>query len=254
MRMDNNTILITGGATGIGYALAEAFLEKGNTVIICGRRENRLKEAQRKHPELHIKVCDVAVEHDRRALVSWVSENFRKLNILVNNAGIQRDIDFTKGTEDLLNGPSEIRINIEGPVYLSAHFIPLLREQQEATIINVSSVLAFAPMARVPVYCATKAFLHNFSLSLRVQLKKSGINVFEVLPPRVKTELNAEGRKKMGYADSGIETRDFVNAVMQGLEKDEYEIEYTSTGSVKRASRDELDAMFTSINNRTFKW
>ena len=109
MNISGNTILITGGATGIGFALAEEFLAAGNTVLICGRREQRLKEAQQKHPQLLYKVCDVSNQNDREDLLQWAKNN--NVNILVNNAGIQRDIDFTKGMEDLQRGESEIKIN-----------------------------------------------------------------------------------------------------------------------------------------------
>lgn len=253
MRMSGNTVLITGGSSGIGFALAEAFLEQGNDVIICGRREEMLLEARKKHPNLFVKVCDVGDENDRKSLVSWVSANFSKLNILINNAGIQRDIDFTKGEQDLRD-LDEIRINFEAPVFLSAYFIPLLKEQKNAAIINVSSVLAFAPMSRVPVYCATKAAIHNFCLSLRHQLSGTGIKVFELMPPRVRTELNSEGRRKSGYADSGIKAEEFAEAVMKGLQNDEFEIEFEPMGVVRKESRAELDKRFESINNRTFQW
>ena len=111
MEISGNTVLITGGATGIGYAMAESFLQAGNEVVICGRREGRLLEAQQKHPELHIRVCDVAEEVDRKAMVDWITTNFSNLNILVNNAGVQRDIDFTKGIDEFLAGENEIKIN-----------------------------------------------------------------------------------------------------------------------------------------------
>lgn len=254
MNLAGNTVLITGGSSGIGLGLAEAFLERGNVVVICGRRPDRLAEAKEKLPPVHTRVCDVSDEASRRELTDWVADTFEGLNILINNAGIQKDIDFRKGTEDLTRGPDEVRINVDGPVYLSAHLIPLLARHKEAAIINVSSVLAFAPMARVPVYCATKAFLHNFTQSLRFQLKSTGIRVFEIMPPRVKTELNSEGRRKMGYADSGIEVADFVGTVMTSLERGEEEIEYGRMNSVKNASRADLDAMFSSINDRTFSW
>ncbi len=104
MKISGNTVLITGGATGIGYAIAESFLEAGNEVIICGRRKERLLQAQKKHPDFHIKVCDVAGGADRKTLVKWATANFRNLNVLVNNAGVQRDIDFTKGIDEFLAG------------------------------------------------------------------------------------------------------------------------------------------------------
>ena len=180
MEISGNTVLITGGATGIGYAMAESFLEAGNEVIICGRREERLLEAQKKHPDFHIKVCNVAEEADRRTLVEWITANFRNLNILINNAGVQRDIDFTKGIAEFLAGENEIKINLETPIVLSGLFIPYLTGKKEAAIINISSGLGFVPAARMPVYSATKAGLHAFSMALRHQLKNQEIKIYAI--------------------------------------------------------------------------
>jgi len=131
-------------------------------------------------------------------LLKWIAANFSALNILINNAGVQRDIDFTKGIAEYLAGENEIKINLEAPIILSGLFIPSLTGKKEAAIINVSSGLGFVPAARMPVYSATKAGLHAFSMALRHQLLKSGIKVFEVVPPAVDTELNPEGRAKRG--------------------------------------------------------
>jgi uncharacterized oxidoreductase len=250
MNISGNTILITGGATGIGYAIAESFLEAGNEVIICGRREERLLEAQKKHPELHIKVCNVAEEGDRRTLVEWVSVHFSNLNILINNAGVQRDIEFTKGISEFLSGENEIRINLESPIILSGLFIPHLTGKKEATIINVSSGLGFIPAARMPVYSASKAGMHAFSMALRQQLLKSGIKVFEVVPPAVETELNPEGRAKRGNYKVDLMPDEFVAAVMKGLKNDIFEIGYGMTAGLIKASREELDKSFQQMNNR----
>jgi uncharacterized oxidoreductase len=126
MNLKGNTVLITGGASGIGYALAEDFLKAGSEVIICGRREEKLLEAQKKHPEFKIKKCDAASDAERAELVQWAVSNFKNLNILVNNAGIQRDIDFKKGIAEYKAGPNEIAINLEAPIVLSGMFIPYL--------------------------------------------------------------------------------------------------------------------------------
>jgi Short-chain dehydrogenase involved in D-alanine esterification of lipoteichoic acid and wall teichoic acid (D-alanine transfer protein) len=250
MEISGNTILITGGATGIGYAMAEAFLEADNEVIICGRREQRLREAQKKHPEFHIKVCDVANDADRRPLVEWVTANFSNLNILVNNAGVQRDIDFTKGIAEFLAGESEIKINLEAPIVLSGLFIPYLTGKKEAAIINVSSGLGFVPAARMPVYSATKAGLHAFSMALRHQLKNQGIKVFEVVPPAVDTELNPEGRAKRSNFKANLTPEEFVAAVMKGFQNDVFEIGYGMSEGFIKASRAELDQMFQRMNSR----
>ena len=250
MKISGNTMLITGGATGIGYAIAESFLEAGNVVIICGRRKERLLEAQKKHPDLHIKVCNVADDADRKALVNWVTANFKNFNILVNNAGVQRDIDFTKGIDEFLAGDSEIKINLEAPIVLSGLFIPYFAGKKEAAIINVSSGLGFVPMARMPVYSATKAGLHAFSLALRHQLKKQGIKVFEVVPPAVDTELNQEGRAQRGNFKAGLTPDKFVAAVMKGFQNDIFEIGYGMSEGFINASRRELDKSFQQMNSR----
>jgi uncharacterized oxidoreductase len=250
MKISGNTVLITGGATGIGYAMAEAFLEAGNEVIICGRRKERLLEAQKKHPDLHIKVCDVADGADRKALVKWATANFKKLNILVNNAGVQRDIDLTKGIDEFMAGESEIKINLEAPIVLSGLFIPYLTGKKEAAIINVSSGLGFVPAARMPVYSATKAGLHAFSLALRHQLKNKGIKVFEVVPPAVDTELNQEGRAKRGNFKAGLTSEEFVAVVMKGFQNDVFEIGYGMSEGFIKASRAELDKSFQQMNSR----
>ena len=250
MEISGNTVLITGGATGIGYALAESFLAAGNEVIICGRREERLLKAQKNHPELHIKVCNVAEEGDRRTLVEWITANFPNLNILVNNAGVQRDIDFTKGIAEFLAGENEIKINLEAPIVLSGLFIPYLTGKKEAAIINISSGLGFVPAAKMPVYSATKAGLHAFSMALRQQLLKPGIKVFEVVPPAVDTELNPEGRAQRSNFKVDLKPKEFVASVMKGFKNDIFEIGYGMTEGFIKASRAELDKSFQQMNSR----
>jgi len=250
MNISGNTVVITGGATGIGLALAEAFLEGGSEVIICGRREQRLLEAKAKYPQLHIKVCDVAKEADRKMLVDWTIANHTKVNILINNAGIQRDISFINGIDEYLSGASEIAINLEAPIQLSGMFIPHLIGKQGAAIINVSSGLGFIPTAKMPVYSATKAGLHAFSMALRHQLLKSGIQVFEFVPPAVETELNQEGRAKRGGFKVDLMPEEFVAGMMEGFKNDMFEIGYGMTAGLIKASREDLDRSFEQMNSR----
>ncbi len=250
MRLSDNTVLITGGAMGIGFAMAEAFLRAGSVVIICGRREQRLEEARKKHPELHTKVCDVAKIEDSRALAEWVRAQFKNLNVLVNNAGVQRDIDFTQGIDDYLNGENEIRINLEAPIILSGLFIPQLIGKHEPAILNVSSGLGFVPSARMPVYSATKAGVHAFSMALRHRLSKLGIKVFEIVPPAVDTELNAEGRARRGNFKANLAPEEFMTAVMKGLEENVLEIGYGTSAGMLKASRADLDRSFQQMNSR----
>jgi uncharacterized oxidoreductase len=250
MKLSGNIILITGGGTGIGFALAESFLAAGSEVIICGRRKDRLAEAKEKLPALKIIRADVTDDKDRKSLVEWVSSNFGNFNVLVNNAGIQRDIDLKKGIKELLSGESEIKINLEAPIVLTAMFMPLLMKARDPVIINVSSGLGFVPAAGMPVYCATKSAIHSFSMSLRYQLHEIGIKVFELIPPGVDSELNAQGRAKRKYSSTGIQPAEFAAAVIKGLYNDEEEIGYSYTENFKNASRQELDERFLAMNSR----
>ncbi len=195
MKTTGNTVLITGGATGIGFALAEAFLDAGNDVSICGRRQQKLDQAQDLLPGLTTVQADVGTEEGRLALFDWILANKSDLNVLVNNAGIQRTIDLTQGA-DALAGESEIRIDLEGPIELSALLIPHLQDKPNAAIVNVTSGIAVRPSVEMPIYSTVKAGLHVFSQLLRKQLEPVGIKVFEALPPMIlDTELNPEGRK-----------------------------------------------------------
>lgn len=249
MNLSGNTVLITGGATGIGFAMAAAFSAAGSEVIICGRREDKLTEAQRLIPALHIRQCDVGAEADRNALAEWAHGQFPHLNILINNAGIQRDIDFKKGIGDYLNGENEIGINLEAPIALSGLFIPFLTGNDNASIINVSSGLGFIPSSRMPVYSATKAGLHAFSMALRHQIAQTGITVVEVIPPAIDTELNPAGRTQRGNYRAGVTAEEFVDAVMAGLQKGLVEIGYGMTANLPTASHADLDQRFQRMNS-----
>lgn len=151
-------------------------------VLICGRREAKLKEAKGKQGNL-------TKREDCESFCDWVRENHGDLNMVVNNAGIQRAINLKKGTAELLSGEDEVQINFAAPIHISAYFTPLLLKKKESAIINVSSGLAFVPIAAMPIYCATKAGIHMFSVSLRHQLKGTPVKVFEIIPPAVDTGL-----------------------------------------------------------------
>ena len=168
MNLTKNKILITGGASGIGLGLTEKFIKENNTVIICGRREAVLKEISDKFPSVITKVCDLSIETEREKLFQWVSDNHNDLNVLVNNAGIQQwmnvsDEDFYKRAKN------ELMTNVEAPLHLTSLFINL---KSLNTIMNVTSGLSFVPLTKVPVYSATKAFFHSFTLSLNHLLIK----------------------------------------------------------------------------------
>ena len=248
MKTTGNTILITGGATGIGLALAEAFLKEGNELIICGRRKEKLEEVKKKFPRIHIHVSDVGSEKEREELFRWSTSEFPSLNIFINNAGIQREIDFRKGTQDFGEAESEIGINFEGLVHLSALFIPHLMTMKEAAVVNVSSGLAFVPLAIVPVYCATKAATHSFSMSLRHQLKKTSVKIFELIPPTVDTQLDRGARAKRGQENRGIPAGEVAVAALKGMQSDEFEITVGMAQNLKMGSRTDPEKVFQSMN------
>ncbi len=246
MNLTSSTILITGGASGIGLALAQRLLKEGNTVIICGRREERLKQVKDKYPNIHFYRCDVSQESERVQLFQWVTGKFPNLNILINNAGIQRQIELVQN-ENWNQTQQEIAINFEAPVHLSTLFIPHLLKQQHPAMINVTSKLAFVPLTVVPVYCATKSALHSFTLSLRHQLAKTSIKVIEIMPPAVDTDLGGVGKHTFGVA-----VDEFANAVMERLIRGDVEIPYASSETLNQASHEVFDKIFKQMNQSLF--
>ncbi len=249
MKVSNNSVLITGGGTGIGFCLAEEFARAGNEVIICGRREEKLRQAKSKLPQLITKKCDVSNPRDREELFNWTAKNFKDINILVNNAGIQRMIDLKKGIPELARYENEVDINFTSTIQLSAYFIPTFMRREEAAIINVSSGLAFVPIAIMPIYCATKAAIHSFSISLRHQLKDTSVRVFEVIPPTVDTELDKGTRTQRNMTYRGIPPAEVAVATMKALLQNEYECAVGPAQNIKAASVSSFDEQFNRMNH-----
>ena len=245
MNLSYNTILLTGGASGIGLALAVRFQQAGSEVIIVGRRADKLAEARQQYPGLHTRVCNVANAAEREALVRWATTEFPRLNVLVNNAGIQNRIQLADDAADWETRRQEFVINVEAPIHLAALLVPHLRQQSQAVIINVTSGLAFAPAAFVPIYSATKAALHSFTLSLRHQLRPTGIAVLEIVPPAVNTDLGGPGLHTFG-----VPVDAFADSVLARLAAGEEEVGYGSSEKARQASRAELDEQFRLMNNR----
>jgi len=218
MELSNRTVLVTGGSGGIGLGLAEAFYRRKSQVIICGRDPRKLAAAEKNLPGITAIRCDVGEASQRAELAREVLQRFPGLDILVNNAGVQRTIDLKKGYEELKTGEDEIAINFTGVVELTSLFIGHLLQKPAAAVINVSSALGLMPMARMPVYCATKAALHTYSLALRVQLKGTPVRVVEILPPGVETDLNRAGRASNPNRHYGISVAEYIPGVLAGLE------------------------------------
>ena len=225
MKISGNTILITGGASGIGLELAQQLLAKGNKIIITGRDQAKLKKAKENFPKIITIRTDVSKTQDIQAMYAQVVKEFPELNILINNAGIMKNINLQNSDDSLEAITEEIEINLNGPIRMTKIFLEHLKTKSEAAIVNVSSGLAFVPLPISPVYCATKAGLHSFTQSLRVQLKNTNVKVFELAPPATETELLAGTMKREDRKGiSVMSVQEMVGVAMRGLETNKFEI------------------------------
>ncbi len=197
MRMSGNTMLITGATSGIGLGLAKRFHAERNTVVIAGRREQLLADIAAEHPGMDSVVLDVEDPDSIRRGIAGVLEKHPDLDVVINNAGIMLPEDLSD-PEDLGVAEQTVTTNLLGPIRLLAQVVPVLAARPTATIINVSSGLAFVPLPMTPTYCATKAAIHSYTQSLRVQLADTGVQVLELIPPGVQTELMGQAARGQG--------------------------------------------------------
>jgi len=239
MKLSNNKILITGGASGIGLGLTERFIKENNTVIICGRREDLLKEVANKFPAVIIKVCDLSTEADRIKLYDWVAANHSDLNVLINNAGIQNWMNISD-SNFYQKSNEEITTNVIAPIHLTTLFANL---KSLNTIINVTSGLAFVPFSKVPVYCSTKAFMRSFTLSLRHMLKSTNIEVIEMIPPALNTDLGGKG-----IHDGHPAVSDFVESVFQQMKEGKTELTFGFSEGRAKANNETIAEYFNRMN------
>src|SRR5467141_2618622 len=237
MKLKSNTILITGGASGIGYELTRQLTALGNKILITGRDQAKMDRAKAAFPKIHTFQSDVSDPEAIATLYEKVTKQFPDLNILINNAGIMRAInvhDRAGGLEDITR---EIEINLNGPIRMVKQFLPHLKTKSEAAIMNVSSGLAFVPLPISPVYCATKAGLHSFTESLRVQLRNTKVKVFDLAPPATQTELldgfNVEDMK----GASIMKVEDMVKVAVKGMQTDRFEIRPGQANQLKMMNR-----------------
>ena len=246
MKLLQRTILITGGTSGIGFELARQLLARGNTVIVTGRDAQRLADARRRLPGLHGVVSDVADPVAIAALHAETTARFPALDVLVNNAGIMRNLDLTR-PRALVDVTCEIDVNLRGPLQMVQQFLPHLSARGEAAIVNVSSGLAFVPLAIAPVYSAAKSALHAYTRALRVQLADSGVRVFEIAPPPVETrlmraEFEAELKGSRGMAAEALARR-----AIAGIERGHDEIRPGLANVLKAMSRAAPEFMFRQM-------
>jgi uncharacterized oxidoreductase len=222
MKLKDRTILITGGTSGIGFELAKKLLAAGNTVIITGRSSARIQRAQQELRGVHVFQSDVSEPSEIALLHREVLAQFPKLCVVINNAGIMRNLNLN--VADPADVTSEVEIDLSGPILLNQLFLPHLLKQSESLIVNVSSGLALIPFTISPVYSAAKAGLHAYTKCLRVQMKGTSVRVIELLPPGTETPLFRGEFEKEMKGQKGMDVTVLVKEAIAGIEADRDEI------------------------------
>ena len=245
MNLKRKTALITGGGSGIGLAIAQELSRQGVKVIISGRNKEKLARAQSAHPMFHIQVCDVTSDKQIAALAGTMEVVHGGIDILINNAGVFEKVDYRADNQSMIQQEKEIDIDFVGPIRTVHHFLPGLKLKTESAIVNVSSGLAFVPLALAPVYCATKAGLHSWTRSLRHQLQGSTIKVFELMPPWVDTEMVTEFKGQKMIAPEVV-----ARALVKGLRSNKLEITPGQSSQLKMMSRYAPGFIFKMLNKQ----
>jgi uncharacterized oxidoreductase len=225
MKLQNNTILITGGTSGLGYEFASKLLALGNTLIITGRNLAKLNEMRKKLPDIHTFQSDVSDPEAIVQLYADVITQFPALNMLINNAGEMRTINLNDQSTTLNDITREVEINLMGPIRMVQQFLPHLKQQSNAAILNVTSGIALMPFPISPIYGATKSGLRSYTKSLRVQLKNTGVKVFELVAPGSSTPLNDQFMNVDGFNPKMMmNPGKLIDTAIKGLENDDFEI------------------------------
>lgn len=232
MKLKENTILITGGSSGIGLETAGYLVQNGNTVIICGRSQEKLESAKKKIPALHTFQCDISVISECEKLFNWVKKSFPNCNVLINNAAVVHKTNFLSDDQMIDKAELEIRTNYLSPITLTKLFLPMLEQIPDSKIIYISTGLVYAPKAAYPIYCSTKAALHSFVQTLRIQQKSGKVGIVEVFMPAVDTPFHEGNPPKIA-----ITTEKAVEEMMEGLKKDDAEIRVAGAQLIYRISR-----------------
>ncbi len=247
MEIKDRTVLITGGGSGIGKGLAEVFYRFGGQVIVTGRKEESLKQMCEKRPGMKYFVMDVTDPDSVRNAAEYIRKEHPQLDCLVNNAGIQKHYDFTSDQLPSLEELSrEIDTNLKGLIWMTTAFLPILKQNSPSTIINISSGLSYVPIAQMLVYSATKAAVHSFTMSLRHQLRNSGVRVHELMPPAVETNLDVD--RKLPDGSSELSVAGFVDATLAALLADDEEIAIGTAEQLRDGARSNLQQVFARIN------
>ncbi|WP_461242605.1 SDR family oxidoreductase [Secundilactobacillus muriivasis] len=255
MELVNHHVLITGGTTGIGFAIAQKLLALGNDVLVVDYSQANIDQAKKTQPALQTFKADLSSASERQRLADWVQVHFSDLDMLINNAGIQRWINLQNQDKrqswDWYH--QELAINFEAPLHLTMLLLPLITSHPNSAIINVSSGLVITTGAWVPLYTASKNAVHGFTQSLRLQLEEADTKVFEILPPAVNTNLGGSGEHTYGS-----DLNEFVSAVIDQLASDTPEITFDTSWTQLRATKQENNDMTEQVwhmfkDNPTFK-
>jgi len=237
MNLNGNTILITGGSSGIGFEMAKTFLAANNKVIITGRNKDKLEKAKQQLGDVTIIQSDVSNPDSVKTLYEQVAKEFPDLNILINNAGVMSTINLQDHNLSAEALTKEFDINVKGTIWMNDTFFPLLKKNKAAATVTVSSGLAFVPLPITPVYCASKAALHSYTQSLRIQYKNTAVKVFELAPPATETELLAGFNEDDMEGVSAMPVQALVASFLKGFSKDKYEICPGQASQLKFMSR-----------------
>ena len=247
MKLEGHTVLITGGGTGIGAGLAGEFHRAGSKVIICGRREAVLRKTAEAHPGMEYLVLDVRDLSAVKVCAKKVEAGHPDLDVVINNAGVQKPVDFLDGGATTGNIDIVVDTNLKGPAYVGATFLPLLMRQKSSWLVNVSSGLMYVPLSFMPVYCATKAAVHSLTLSMRHQLRKTPVRVVELVPPAVKTALGG-GEEDHGHDEMPLDK--FIGLAVAGLRSGKDEVVVGGSRRLKWGSRILPSVFFGFLNPR----
>lgn len=224
MQTSNNTILITGGTSGIGLELVRQFYGLGNNIVVASSNGKKLAELKSAFPKIEIISCDLGDSVSVRELIDYCLTEYKKMNIIINNAGIQHNYTWVDETNGYQKIEDEIQINFASPMQIIYGLLPILIEKQNSAIVNVSSGLAFVPKKSAPIYCATKSAIHTATKALRYQLEATSVKVFEIIPPLVDTAMT-KGRGK-----GKISPKQLVDEFIRNFENDHFE---SNIGKVK---------------------
>ena len=248
MELKDRTVLITGGSSGIGKGLAEMFYRFDSQVIITGRNEESLKRLCDNHQGMHYFVMDMLNSENMSLVINDIKSKHPHIDCLINNAGIQRNINFNQETlPDFETLNQEIQTNLSALIWMTSAMLPVLKKNKHASIINISSGLSLVPMIQMPIYCATKAAVHSFTMSLREQLKPVGIHVIEIMPPAVQSKLDPSRQLPQGNEELSV--AGLMDTLIQSLIHDEDEIAIGSAHTLRQEAQSNLSQVFHRLNS-----